>query len=115
MPQLVMRSRHRAVRSTRTARLDLARTSFRSGLPEPRGVKTPRKAAYIFDVGVHLLDLIQWVSGQEFVEVSAVTHPDRRLNLPDDTVTVLGRLDQRLPGGGASHAGSSTGREQFNH
>ena len=33
------------------------------------------------------------MSGQNFVEVSAVTHPDRRLNQPDDTVTVLGRLD----------------------
>ena len=51
------------------------------------------QSGVIFDVGVHLLDLIQWVSGQEFVEVSAVTHPDRRLNQPDDTVTVLGRLD----------------------
>jgi predicted dehydrogenase len=42
---------------------------------------------------VHLLDLIQWVSGQRFAEVSAFTHPDRRLGQPDDTVTVLGRLD----------------------
>jgi predicted dehydrogenase len=44
-------------------------------------------------VGVHLLDLIPWVSGQHFVEVSAFTHPDRRRGEPDDTVTVLGRLD----------------------
>jgi predicted dehydrogenase len=43
--------------------------------------------------GVHLLDLIQWVSGQRFVEVSAFTHPDRLRREPDDTVTVLGRLD----------------------
>jgi predicted dehydrogenase len=47
----------------------------------------------IFDVGVHLLDLVQWVSGQRFVEVSAFSHPDRRRREPDDTVTVLGRLD----------------------
>ena len=47
----------------------------------------------IFDVGVHLLDLIQWISAQRFVEISAVTHPDRRIGRPDDTVTVLGRLD----------------------
>jgi predicted dehydrogenase len=44
-------------------------------------------------VGVHLLDLAQWVSGQRFVEVSAFTHPDRRRHEPDDTITVLGRLD----------------------
>jgi predicted dehydrogenase len=51
------------------------------------------QSGVIFDVGVHLLDLITWVSGQQFVEVSAFTHPDRRLGIPDDTVTVLGRLD----------------------
>lgn len=51
------------------------------------------QSGVIFDVGVHLLDLIQWVSGQRFVEVSAYTRPDRRHGAPDDTVTVLGRLD----------------------
>jgi 1,5-anhydro-D-fructose reductase (1,5-anhydro-D-mannitol-forming) len=52
------------------------------------------QSGVIFDVGVHLLDLVQWVSGQRFVEVSAFTYPDRRQRLPDDTVTVLGRLDK---------------------
>jgi predicted dehydrogenase len=42
---------------------------------------------------VHLLDLVQWVSGQRFVEVSAFTHPDRKAGKSDDTVTVLGRLE----------------------
>lgn len=51
------------------------------------------QSGVIFDVGVHLLDLVQWVSGQRFVEVSAFTHPDRRSGVPDDTVTVLGRLN----------------------
>lgn len=51
------------------------------------------QSGVIFDVGVHLLDLISWVSGQRFVEVSALSHPDRRQRQPDDTVTVLGRLD----------------------
>jgi 1,5-anhydro-D-fructose reductase (1,5-anhydro-D-mannitol-forming) len=51
------------------------------------------QSGVIFDVGVHLLDLIAWVSGQRFVEVSAFTHPDRRQHEPDDTITVLGRLD----------------------
>lgn len=61
-------------------------------------VRTPwredvSQSGVVFDVGVHLLDLIQWISGQHFVEVSAFTHPDRRDGKPDDTVTVLGRLD----------------------
>ena len=47
----------------------------------------------MYDVGVHLLDLIQYVSGRRFVEVAAFTHPDRRRKLPDDTMTVLGRLE----------------------
>lgn len=51
------------------------------------------QSGVIYDVGVHLLDLIQYVSGQRFVEVSAFTHPDRRAGKPDDTVTVLGRLE----------------------
>lgn len=50
------------------------------------------QSGVMFDVGVHLLDLIQFVSGQRFVEVAAFTHPDRRQKLPDDTMTVLGRL-----------------------
>jgi predicted dehydrogenase len=51
------------------------------------------QSGVIFDVGVHLLDLVQWVSGQRFAEVSAFTHPDRQRHEPDDTITVLGRLD----------------------
>ena len=51
------------------------------------------QSGVMFDVGAHLLDLIQYVSGQRFVEVAAFTHPDRRDRLPDDTMTVLGRLD----------------------
>ena len=61
-----------------------ARTAWRQDIAQ---------SGVIFDVGVHLLDLISWVSGQHFVEVSAFTHPDRRQGAPDDTVTVLGRLD----------------------
>jgi 1,5-anhydro-D-fructose reductase (1,5-anhydro-D-mannitol-forming) len=51
------------------------------------------QSGVLFDVGVHLLDLIPWISGQHFVEVNAFTHPDRRQGVPDDTVTILGRLD----------------------
>jgi 1,5-anhydro-D-fructose reductase (1,5-anhydro-D-mannitol-forming) len=72
-----------AISIERSSGLD-ARTSWRQDAAQ---------SGVIFDVGVHLLDLIAWVSGQRFVEVSAVTHPDRRQHVPDDTVTVLGRLD----------------------
>lgn len=61
-----------------------ARTSWRQDFTQ---------SGVIFDVGVHLLDLIPWISGQHFVEVSAFTHPDRRRREPDDTVTILGRLE----------------------
>jgi 1,5-anhydro-D-fructose reductase (1,5-anhydro-D-mannitol-forming) len=63
------------------------------------------QSGVIFDVGVHLLDLIQWLSGQRFVEVSAYTHPDRRHGEPDNTVTVLGRLE------GDGHAVARATRE----
>jgi 1,5-anhydro-D-fructose reductase (1,5-anhydro-D-mannitol-forming) len=74
----------------------LAEISLERGSANP-----PRKtwrldnaqSGVIFDVGVHLLDLIQWISGQRFVEVSAFSHPDRKLGNSDDTITVLGRLD----------------------
>jgi 1,5-anhydro-D-fructose reductase (1,5-anhydro-D-mannitol-forming) len=82
------------VRSGRLGRLVAMTVERASGL----GARTSWRQDYtqsgvIFDVGVHLLDLVQWVSGQRFNEVSAITHPDRRGREPDDTVTVLGRLD----------------------
>ena len=57
------------------------------------------QSGVMFDVGVHLLDLVQYVTGQKFVEVSAFTHPDRRDGHADDTFTVQGRLS----GGGHAH------------
>ena len=63
------------------------------------------QSGVMYDVGVHLLDLVQWVSGQKFVEVSAFTHPDRREGHADDTFTVLGRLS------GGAHAQVRATRE----
>ena len=82
------------VRSGRLGRLAALTIERASGL----GARTAwrqdfAQSGVIFDVGVHLLDLVQWVSSQQLVEVSAFTHPDRRQRVPDDTVTVLGRLD----------------------
>ena len=82
------------VRSGRLGRL--AEMSLERGSANPAR-KTWRldnqQSGVIFDVGVHLLDLIQWVSGQRYVEVSAFSHPDRKEGKSDDTVTVLGRLE----------------------
>jgi 1,5-anhydro-D-fructose reductase (1,5-anhydro-D-mannitol-forming) len=52
------------------------------------------QSGVIYDVCVHLLDLGQWVTGQKIVEVTALSHPDRRANLPDDTITILGRTEK---------------------
>lgn len=94
------------VRSGRLGRLAAISLERASGL----GARTlwrqdVAQSGVIFDVGVHLLDLIQWISGQRFVEVSALTHPDRRHGAPDDTVTVLGRLE------GECHAVARATRE----
>jgi 1,5-anhydro-D-fructose reductase (1,5-anhydro-D-mannitol-forming) len=82
------------VRSGRLGRLAAISLERASGLgPRTSWRQDFTQSGVIFDVGVHLLDLIAWVSGKRFVEVSAFTHPDRQRREPDDTVTVLGRLD----------------------
>ena len=82
------------VRSGRLGRL--AEVSLERGSANPAR-KTWRldnsQSGVIFDVGVHLLDLVQWITGQHFLEVSAFSHPDRKEGKSDDTVTVLGRLE----------------------
>ncbi len=94
------------VRSGRLGRL--AEISLERGSANPAR-KTWRldagQSGVIFDVGVHLLDLIYWISGQRFVEVSAFSHPDRKLGRSDDTVTILGRLE------GECHAVARATRE----
>ena len=51
------------------------------------------QSGVVFDVGVHLLDQVQWITGEQFAEVAAFTSPDRAAGEPDDQITVLGRLD----------------------
>ena len=75
----------------RLAEISLERASALGGRVSWR--QDVRQSGVMFDVGVHLLDLVQFVSGQRFVEVSAFTHPDRREGKSDDTMTVLGRLE----------------------
>ena len=82
------------VRSGRLGRLTAITLERASGLALRTSWRQDvAQSGVLFDVGVHLLDLIPWVSGQHFVEVSAFTHPDRRQGEPDDTITILGRLD----------------------
>jgi predicted dehydrogenase len=82
------------VRSGRLGRL--AEVSLERGSANPAR-KTWRldnsQSGVIFDVGVHLIDLVQWITGQRYLEVSAFSHPDRKEGKSDDTVTVLGRLE----------------------
>ena len=74
----------------------LAEVSLERGSANPAR-KTWRldnsQSGVIFDVGVHLIDLVQWITGQRYLEVSAFSHPDRKDGKSDDTVTVLGRLE----------------------
>jgi 1,5-anhydro-D-fructose reductase (1,5-anhydro-D-mannitol-forming) len=82
------------VRSGRLGRLAALSLERASGLgPRTSWRHDFAQSGVIFDVGVHLLDLIPWVSGQHFVEVSAFSHPDRQRREPDDTVTILARLN----------------------
>lgn len=83
--------------------VELERTS---AMPPRKTWRTDNaQSGVMFDVGVHLLDLVQWVAGQTFAEVSAFTYPDRREGHADDTFTVLGRLH------GGAHAKVRATRE----
>lgn len=89
----VVRARE-IVRSGRLGRLAEISLERASGLGSRVSWRNDfEQSGVMYDVGVHLLDLIQYVSGRRFVEVAAFTHPDRRRKLPDDTMTVLGRLE----------------------
>ncbi len=46
----------------------------------------------LYDMAVHLLDLVEWMTGAPFLEIAAASHPDRRRGKPDDTVAILGTL-----------------------
>jgi 1,5-anhydro-D-fructose reductase (1,5-anhydro-D-mannitol-forming) len=52
----------------------------------------PSQGGILFDVAVHLLDLVQWTTGLRIEEVIAFTQPDRRAGRPDETVSILGRM-----------------------
>jgi 1,5-anhydro-D-fructose reductase (1,5-anhydro-D-mannitol-forming) len=52
----------------------------------------PRQGGVLFDVAVHLFDQVRWLTGLNIREVSAYSHPDRRLGVADSTIAILGML-----------------------
>ena len=52
----------------------------------------PRQGGVLFDVAVHLFDQVLWLTGLDIREVSAYSHPDRRLGTADATIAILGML-----------------------
>ena len=81
----------RSGRLGRIAAVSLERAS--ANPPRTTWRKDAAQSGVVFDVGVHLLDQIQWITGQRFAEVAAFTSPDRAAGEPDNQITVLGRLD----------------------
>jgi 1,5-anhydro-D-fructose reductase (1,5-anhydro-D-mannitol-forming) len=94
MEQAVVRARE-LVRSGRLGRVAAISLERASGMP-PRTTwrRDVRQSGVVFDVGVHLIDQVQWITGQRFAELSAFTHPDRRAGEPDDQITILGRMSE---------------------
>ncbi len=92
LDEAIVRAREivRSGRLGRPVEILLSRSSANPGRETWR--LDTRQSGVVFDVGVHLLDLIQWVSGQHFAEIAAFSHPDRREGKSDDTVTMVGRL-----------------------
>jgi 1,5-anhydro-D-fructose reductase (1,5-anhydro-D-mannitol-forming) len=105
MDEAVTRARD-IVRSGRLGNVVAVQLERTSAMP-PR--KTWRldnsQSGVMYDVGVHLLDLVQYVTGEKWVEVAAFTQPDRRDGHADDTFTVLGKLS------GGGHAEVRATRE----
>jgi 1,5-anhydro-D-fructose reductase (1,5-anhydro-D-mannitol-forming) len=81
------------VRSGRLGRIAAISLERASAMP-PRTTwrSDARQSGVVFDVGVHLIDQVQWITGERFTEASAVTTPDRRLGVPCDQITILARL-----------------------
>jgi len=81
------------VRSGKLGRIAAVSLERASAMPPRTTWRTDAKqSGVVFDVGVHLIDQVNWLTGERFAEVSAVTDPDRRDGLPCDQITILARL-----------------------
>lgn len=82
------------VRSGRLGKIAAVSLERASAMPPRTTWRTDAKqSGVVFDVGVHLIDQVRWITGERFAEVSAVTDPDRRDGLPCDQITILARLE----------------------
>jgi len=81
------------VRSGKLGKIAAISLERASAMPPRTTWRTDAKqSGVVFDVGVHLIDQVNWLTGERFAEVSAVTDPDRRDGLPCDQITILARL-----------------------
>lgn len=84
------------VRSGRLGKIAAVSLERASAMPPRTTWRTdPKQSGVVFDVGVHLIDQVNWLTGERYVEVSAVSDPDRRLGVPCDQITVLASLANR--------------------
>jgi 1,5-anhydro-D-fructose reductase (1,5-anhydro-D-mannitol-forming) len=92
LEQAVIHAREIA-RSGRLGRIAAISLERASAMP-PRTTwrRDASQSGVVFDVGVHLIDQIHWITGERFAEVGAFTDPDRRLGLPCDQITILARM-----------------------
>jgi 1,5-anhydro-D-fructose reductase (1,5-anhydro-D-mannitol-forming) len=92
LEEAVVRARE-IVQSGRLGRIAAISLERASANPPRKTWRTDvRQSGVVFDVGVHLIDKVQWILGSGYAEVSAFTHPDRRDGQPDDQVTILARM-----------------------
>jgi predicted dehydrogenase len=56
----------------------------------------PAQGGILYDVATHLLDLIPWMTGARYEEVFAFSHPDRRENVSEDTISIIARMSGGL-------------------
>lgn len=73
--------------------------------PAPGWRQDPREGGIFADLAVHLLDLLPWLTGLEFSDISARANPPDVEASPNRTITILGTL------GLSCHAVVGAGRE----
>jgi 1,5-anhydro-D-fructose reductase (1,5-anhydro-D-mannitol-forming) len=91
LEEAIVRARE-IVRSGRLGRIAAVSLERASANPPRKTWRADvRQSGVVFDVGVHLIDQVHWLLGERYAEVSAFTHPDRRLGHSDDQITILAR------------------------
>ncbi len=60
--------------------------------PPPTWRQNAAEGGILADLGVHMLDLVRWMTGLEFTDVSARATPADMTRDPVQTITILGRV-----------------------